>query len=146
MNIHTASTIAKEAAFREGAPAIQSYDSGYEHSVERWVKAQDLLREEDVRAGRRQALERVRSSDADRRVPHREPTLGGQSLADFARELGELFHHYRERLAPDFRPSGSDRPCEWGQLPQGERDLMTATALQVLLHLAKVEYGQVPGV
>ena len=51
-------------------------------------------------------------------------------------QLAELFHHYHQALAPDFR-SSSKPPCEtWSDVPAPERNRLVAAARLALLELA----------
>jgi len=53
-----------------------------------------------------------------------------------AETLAELFHHYHEALAPDFRCRNGSPAMAWSQLPAEEKNRAIAAARLTLLEIA----------
>jgi hypothetical protein len=54
-------------------------------------------------------------------------------------QLAELFHHYRQALASDFGCWTENADQSWKEIPQQERNRMTAAARVALLELGSAQ-------
>jgi leucyl aminopeptidase (aminopeptidase T) len=56
-----------------------------------------------------------------------------------AEQLAQLFHHYHQALASDFERRTEQADRSWEDIPQQERERMTAAARLALLELDSME-------